>query len=123
MILCRGKSSSCAGLGRSRLEDVTVRECLTVMPLSPDVSSSGVDGRVWLFRRPKQHVDDSRQFLGMSRLASFFLDEVVVPKTRNIKMPGVVPGMKRIIACISRPVLRSGAEAFESFMLLRNAVT
>lgn len=121
IILGSEKSSSCTGLGRSRLVDVTVRERLTVMPPSPGVSSSGVDGR--LFRRPKQHVDDSRQLFGISRLASFFLDEAVVPKTTNIKMPGVVPGMKRIIVCIARPALKSGARAFESLMLFCNAVT
>lgn len=44
IILGSEKSSSCTGLGRSRLVDVTVRDRLTVMPPSPDVSSSGVDG-------------------------------------------------------------------------------
>lgn len=59
----------------------------------------------------------------MSRLASFFLDEAVVPKTTNIKMPGVVPGMKRIIVCMARPALKSGAGAFESLILFCSAVT
>jgi hypothetical protein len=113
-------SSSCDGLGRSRLVDVTVKERLTVMPPSPDVSRSGEDER--LLWRPKQHVDDSRQLFGITRLASFFLDEAVVPKTTNMKMPGVVPGMKRTIVCIARPALRSGAEAFESLILFCNAV-
>lgn len=113
-------SSSRAGLGRSRLVDVTVKDRLTVMPPSPDVSKSGVDER--LLRRPR-HLDDSRQLLGMSRLASFFLDEAVVPNTTKINIPGVVPGIKRTIVCIARPALRSGAEAFESLILFCNAVT
>lgn len=92
-----------------------------VMPPCPDDSGSGVDER--LLRPPKQHLDDSRQLFGTIRLASFFLDEAVVPKTTKMKMPGVVPGMKRIIVCIARPALKSGAEAFESLMLFCNAVT
>lgn len=115
------KSSSCTWPARSRLVDVTVKERLTVMPPSRDESGSAVDER--LLRLPKQHLDDSRQLLGMSRLASFFLDEAVVPKTTKMKMPGVVPGMKRIKVCIARPALKSGAEALESLMLFCNAVT
>lgn len=115
------KSSSYTWPARSRLVDVTVKERLTVMPPSPDESGSGVDER--LLRRPKQQLDDSRQLLGMSRLTSFFLDEAVVPNTTKMKMPGVVPGMKRTMVCIARPALKSGAEAFESLMLFCNAVT
>lgn len=115
------KSSSCIWPARSRLVDVTVKERLTVMPPSPDERGSGVAER--LLRRPKQQLEDWRQLFGMSRFASFFLDEAVVPKTTKMKMPGVVPGMKRIKVCIARPALRSGAEAFESLMLFCNAVT
>lgn len=114
-------SSSCARPARSRLVDVTVRERLTVMPPSPDESGSGVAER--LLRPPRQHRGDSRQLFGMSRFASFFRDEAVVPKTTKVKIPGVVPGMKRIIVCIARPALRSGADAFESLMLFCSAVT
>jgi hypothetical protein len=117
IMLGSDRSSSRDGLGRSRLVDVTVKERLTVMPRSPDpdASRSGVDALD--LRRPKQHLGDSRQLFGMSRSASFFLDEAVVPKTTNRKMPGVVPGMKRTMVCIARPALRSGAEAIESLML------
>lgn len=115
------KSSSCTWPARSRLVDVTVKERLMVMPPWPDDSGSGVEER--LLRPPKQHLGDSRQLFGMSSLASFFLDEAVVPKTTKMKMPGVVPGMKRIIVCIARPALKSGADAFESLILFCNAVT
>lgn len=114
------KSSSSAWLARNLLVDVTVKERLTVMPPS-DVRGSGVDDGL-LPRRPRRDLDGPRQLSGMSRSASFFLDEAVVPKTTKMKMPGVVPGMKRMSVCIARPALRSGADAFESFMLFCNAV-
>lgn len=114
-------SSSCAGLARNRLVDVTVKERLTVMPPSRSESASGSDD--FLLRRTRQNRCVSRQLFGMTRLASFFLEDAVVPKTTKMKMPGVVPGMKRINVCIARPALRSGAVAFESLMLFCNAVT
>lgn len=79
-------SSSSIRDARVRAVDVTVRERWMVMPLS--------FGGFVVLRRPQHGSDDSRQLFGTSP-AIFCRDALVVPKTMNKKIPGVVPGRRK----------------------------
>lgn len=79
-------SSSSMRDARVREADVTVKERWMVMP----PSFGGVVG----LRRPQHRTGESRQAFG-TRFAIFCRDALVVPKTMNKKIPGVVPGRRK----------------------------
>lgn len=111
----KSRSSSLTWLACPRWVDVIVRERWTRIPLSYEASGSRTGG-VLAGRPPKQERlrAFSRQRVGTSKSASFSREDAVVPKTTNMKMPGVVPGMSRNRVWTARAVLRFGADSCAS---------
>lgn len=118
---------------RKRFADVMVSDLSMVISPVPRAPATGRAGATLLLllaprcrkqgRQPR--VEAPRHCGGMSCLAaaaSFCREDAVVPNTTKMKMPGVVPGMKRKSVCVARAALRSGALALVSLMLLFSAV-